>query len=99
MSSIRNRSLTAAAVGGTVLAVSLLGVPSIAASGSGNPAAVTRGPLAQDGSSRSQGNYDARQLSGTALYRADRSLAASRTASDVPTTAASGPRAWSPWTR
>ena len=81
MSSIRNRSLTVAAVGGTVLAVSLLGVPSIAAPSSGNPAAGARGPLAQEGSSRSQGNYDARQLTGTALYRADRSLATSRTAS------------------
>ncbi len=83
MSSIRNRSLTVAAVGGTALAVTLLGVPSVAASTHGTPAgASSRGPLSEGADARQPGNYDARQLSGTALYRADRSLVTSRTRAD-----------------
>jgi extracellular elastinolytic metalloproteinase len=73
--SSRNRSLTVAAIGSTVLAVSMLGMPSQAASlGSGS----SHVPVLRDStSSHSQAGYlDARRLSGTRLARADQKAAA-----------------------
>src|SRR5690242_12138472 len=81
----RNRTwLSAAAVSGTVVAVTMLGVPSNASSSgssSGGDAAVSsRGPLAQQ--SDRLDNYDARQLSGNSLYHADQAQATSQTRAD-----------------
>lgn len=79
MSRIRKNSLTVAAVGSTVLAVSLLGLPSQAATGGGaRPAAVRGG----DATARTPANHDARQLSGTPLVRSDRRQVDDRTMAD-----------------
>ena len=82
VSPIRNKSLTVAAIGSTVLAVSMLGLPSQAAT-SGRTAqthaATARGG---DATSRTPGNYDTRDLSGTALVKADRRQVADRTRAD-----------------
>ncbi|MGC4112496.1 MAG: M36 family metallopeptidase [Nocardioides sp.] len=81
MSLIRNKSLTAAAVGSTVLAVSLLGLPSQAATHGQTPAAR---PTSHLGSSQSvsAGYHDARQLSGSALTRSLRQQVESRSKAD-----------------
>ncbi len=77
----RNKTLTVAAVGSTVLAVSLLGLPSQAATG--GPASSTRISSHSDSSSsRSAGYYDARQLSGSSLTRSLRQQVSSRTKAD-----------------
>jgi hypothetical protein len=70
------------ALGSTVLAVSVLGLPSQAAT-SGHPVRVHEsGPRGGDATARTAGYYDARQLSGTALVKADRREVNSRTKAD-----------------
>ena len=79
----RNTLLTAAVIGSTVLAVSMLGMPTQAATtGSATgPSHVTRGAgLAGD---RSPGYYDARQLSESPLIKADRAELSARSAADT----------------
>ena len=78
MSPTRNKTLTVAAIGTTVLAVSMLGLPSQAATGSHHTSAV-RGDNA---SQHSPSAYDARTLSGPALVRADRAQVKGQTKSD-----------------
>ena len=71
VSPIRNKALTVTAIGSTVLAVSLLGLPSQAAtSGTRSPAHSTS---ARGGDLRTKAlsSYDARQLHGSALARAN----------------------------
>jgi hypothetical protein len=77
VSLIRNKATTVTAIGGTVLAVSMLGLPSQAATH--GPAAKARptSPLASS-QPLSPGYYDARQLSGSALSRSTRQEVASR---------------------
>ncbi len=70
MTPIRNRTLTVAAIGSTVLAVSLLGLPSQAAS-TASPAHATRS-RGGDLGTRAASYVDARQLHGSALAKADR---------------------------
>jgi extracellular elastinolytic metalloproteinase len=78
----RNKSLTVAAIGATVLAVSMLGLPSQAATSS-HSTRTTASRLAGGESSRhTPGNYDVRQLSGTALVKADRRGLSARTQRD-----------------
>ncbi|MBO0845152.1 MAG: M36 family metallopeptidase [Nocardioides sp.] len=82
MSPIRNKPLTVAAISSTVLAVTILGLPSQAATSGKTPqahAATARG----DATARTPGNYDARQLGGTALVRSDRQQVADRTRADT----------------
>jgi extracellular elastinolytic metalloproteinase len=73
---IRNKSLTVAAIGGTALAVSMLGLPSQAAtSGSSSSHASVK----ERGASHAAGYYDARQLTGRTLSQASRQQVSSRT--------------------
>ncbi len=72
------KSLTVAAIGTTVLAVSMLGLPSQAATGSHTPAAHGGDSASQHG----PGAYDARSLAGPALVRADRRQIKGQTKSD-----------------
>jgi extracellular elastinolytic metalloproteinase len=65
----RSKSLTLAAVGSTVLAVTLLGMPSQAATSTHSKTVTARQDTA---GGLAPGYVDARQLSGTALLRADR---------------------------
>ncbi len=78
MSPTRNKSLTVAAIGTTVLAVSMLGLPSQAATGGHHTSAV-RGDNASQHSSSA---YDARTLSGPALVRSDRAQIKGQTKAD-----------------
>src|SRR4051794_1705417 len=78
VSPTRNKSLTVAAIGTTVLAVSMLGLPSQAATGSHHPSAV-RG---EDTSQHGLGAYDARNLSGNALVRGERTQVKAQSKSD-----------------
>jgi hypothetical protein len=83
VSPIRNKSLTVAAISSTVLAVSMLGLPSQAATSGAAPRAHAATIHAGDGATaRTPGYYDARQLSGTALVKADRRQVADRTKAD-----------------
>ncbi len=80
MSPIRNKTLTVAAIGGTALAVSMLGLPSQAAtSGGGSGPAVSH---QERGASHAAGYYDARQLEGRTLSQAMRQQVGSRTKAD-----------------
>lgn len=80
MSPSRNKLLTVAVTGSTVLAVSMLGLPSQAAT-SGH--ATTHRPSARTGSESTQRGYiDARALSGTAAVKAERGELRSRSAAD-----------------
>jgi len=82
VSSSRYRSFTVAAIGGTALAVSMMGVPSQAAtSGTAGHAHPTT-PRLGESTQRTPANVDARQLSGRALVRADRQMVADRTKAD-----------------
>jgi hypothetical protein len=81
VSLISNKSLTAAVIGSTVLAVSMLGLPSHAASSGAAPGLSARGPLAEKPDGHGLGNFDSRQLTGTALYRADKAVASGQTRS------------------
>jgi extracellular elastinolytic metalloproteinase len=79
----RSRSLAVAAIGGTVLAVTLLGTPSLAAVGhhgapSLSPASPTRGT--EGSAARSPQDFDHRQLSGAALVKAQRVVTHQRSA-------------------
>lgn len=79
----RNRPLTLAAISSTVLAVSMLALPSQAAtSGRSAPshAADARGG---DATHRTSSNYDARSLRGTPLAKATRHQVAERTKADT----------------
>src|SRR3954451_6146288 len=76
----RSRSLTVAAIGGTVLAVTMLGLPSQAATGG-----TTRrhsAPRGGESTARTPGNVDVRQLSGTPLAKASRAEVNGRTKAD-----------------
>jgi hypothetical protein len=75
----RNRTLTVAAIGSTVLAVSMLGLPSQAATSGTSSGHAT---LSDNGASRSAGYYDARQLTGRTLSHATRQQVSSRTKAD-----------------
>jgi extracellular elastinolytic metalloproteinase len=70
--------LKVAAIGGTALAVSMLGLPSQAAT-SGAAHAPSAGPPAGDGQ-RSHTSFDSRQPVGPALVRSERSIVSDRTA-------------------
>ena len=77
----RTRSLTVAAIGGTVLAVTMLGLPSQAATGGGT--ARTHGaPRGGESTVRTPADLDVRQLSGTALVKANRAEVNGRTKAD-----------------
>jgi extracellular elastinolytic metalloproteinase len=81
VSLVRSKSLTGAAIGSTVLALSMMGLPSHAAT-SGHVSAA-RTSLAPDASqSRSAGSYDSRELTGAALTHSMRQQLGSRTKSD-----------------
>ena len=83
MNHIRNTFLTVAVVGSTALAVSLLGLPSQAASSGQGSSHSSGHATATEGSvSRSAGYYDARQLTGRTLSRADRHQVNARTKAD-----------------
>jgi extracellular elastinolytic metalloproteinase len=79
---IRNRSLAVVAIGSTVLAVSMLGLPSQAATSGGTPRVHASNPRGDDATVRTPGYLDVRQLSGTALVKSDRQQVADRTRSD-----------------
>jgi hypothetical protein len=80
VSQIRNKSLTLAAIG-TILAVSMSGLPSHAATSGTAPQA--HPPTARgDQAPRTPGNYDARDLTGTALAKSERRQVLERTRSD-----------------
>jgi hypothetical protein len=81
VSPIRNKSLTVAATGATVLAVSMLGLPSQAAT-SGQHSAARNSARLGASQSRAAGNYDARELSGQALAQSMRQELGSRTKAD-----------------
>ena len=81
MSPIRNKALTGAAIGSTVLAVSLLGLPSQAAT-SGHASSARISSRSDSSESRSPGYYDARQLAGSALAHSMRQQVGSRTKAD-----------------
>ena len=92
----RTRSLAVAAVGGTALAVALLGNPSMAATGhhrtpSLSPASPTRGTEGSD--ARSPQDFDYRQLGGTALVKAQRTVTNQRSAGVEKYYAGLGPQA------
>jgi hypothetical protein len=82
VSPTRNKSLTAAAITSTVLAVSMLGMPSQAATSGAAGRASGSVREAGDAGHRSAGSYDARRLTGTALVKADRRELSSRTKAD-----------------
>ena len=77
----RTRSLTVAAIGGTVLAVTMLGLPSQAATGGGG-ARSHSAPRGGESTVRTPGNIDVRQLSGTPLVKASRAEVTGRTKAD-----------------
>ena len=81
MTPARNKSLAVAAISSTVLAVSMLGLPSQAAT-SGGTRAQSSGVRGGDNTSRTPGYLDARQLSGKALVKADRREVTDRTRAD-----------------
>ena len=92
----RTRSLAVAAVGGTALAVALLGNPSMAATGhhrtpSLSPASPTRGTEGSD--ARSPQDFDYRQLGGTALAKAQRTVTNQRSTGVEKYYAGLGPQA------
>ena len=78
----RNKSLTVAAIGGTVLAVSMLGLPSQAATSGGSARSQNSSVRGGESTSRTPGYYDARHLRGVALVKANRQEVTSRTKSD-----------------
>jgi extracellular elastinolytic metalloproteinase len=81
VSPIRNKALTVAAISSTVLAVSMLGLPSQAAtSGHGSSARISS--HVDSAQSRSAGYYDARQLAGSALTHSVRQQVDSRSKAD-----------------
>src|SRR4051794_10360554 len=77
----RTRSLTAAAIGGTVLAVTMLGLPSQAAT-SGGTARSNGAPRGGESATRTPANFDVRALSGTTLAKANRAEVNGRTKAD-----------------
>jgi extracellular elastinolytic metalloproteinase len=79
---IRNRTLAVAAISSTVLAVSMLGLPSQAATSGKAPQVHASNPRGSDATVRSPGYYDVRRLSGTALVKSNRQLVAQRTKAD-----------------
>ena len=79
MNQIRNKALTVAVIGSTALAVSMLGLPSQAATSGSSAGHVS---VKEGGASRSAGYYDARQLTGTTLSHATRQQLSSRTKAD-----------------
>jgi hypothetical protein len=81
VSPIRNKSLTAAAIGSTVLAVSMLGLPSHAATGTHALAGTDRLGAGASQSVKAT-NRDARQLTGSALTRSVRQEIQSRSKAD-----------------
>ena len=78
----RTRSLTVAAIGGTVLAVTMLGLPSQAATSGGSTRARHGAPRGGESTVRTPGNFDVRQLSGTPLVKASRAEVNGRTKAD-----------------
>ena len=81
MSLVRNKSLTGAAIGSTVLALSMMGLPSHAAT-SGHVSAARTSLAPGASQSRSAGSYDARELTGAALAHSMRQQVGSRTKGD-----------------
>jgi extracellular elastinolytic metalloproteinase len=79
---IRNRSLAVAAIGSTVLAVSMLGLPSQAATSGGGSRVHASDLRGADATVRTPGYFDVRHLGGTALVKSDRAQVADRTKSD-----------------
>ena len=79
---LRNKSLTVAAIGGTVLAVSMLGLPSQAATSGASARSQNSTVRGGESTSRNLGYYDVRHLSGVALAKANRQEVTSRTKSD-----------------
>jgi len=79
---IRNRTLAVAAISSTVLAVSMLGLPSQAATSGGAHRVHASNPRGGDATVRTPGYYDTRRLSGTALVKSDRQQVANRTKAD-----------------
>lgn len=82
MTPTRNKSLAVAAISSTVLAVSMMGLPSQAATSGSAPKAQASGVRGGDGTARTPGYLDARQLGGTALVKSDRREIADRTKAD-----------------
>jgi extracellular elastinolytic metalloproteinase len=82
VSPTRNKSLTIAAISSTVLAISMLGMPSQAATSGSTAQAHAATARGGDATSRTPGNYDARNLTGTALVRSERQQVADRTKAD-----------------
>ncbi len=79
MNPIRNKALTVAVIGSTALAVSMLGMPSQAATSAQSSGHAS---TQESGASHSAGYYDARQLTGTTLSHATRQQLSSRTKAD-----------------
>ncbi len=90
MNPFRNKALTAAVIGSTALAVSMLGLPSQAAtSGQSSGHASTK----EGSAGHAAGYYDARQLTGTTLSHATRQQLDSRTKADQAYYRSLGPQA------
>jgi hypothetical protein len=79
----RNKSLTVAAISSTVLAVSMLGLPSQAATSGHSPGIQSPGTIRSESAHHTPGPVDARQLTGTALVKADRAELNSRSKTDT----------------
>jgi extracellular elastinolytic metalloproteinase len=79
----RNKSLTVAAIGGTVLAVSMLGLPSQAATSSRGDGVQSPGVIGSESAHRTPGAIDTRQLTGRAAFKATRTELTSRSKADT----------------
>jgi hypothetical protein len=77
------KALTPALIGSSVLAVSMLGMPSQAATSGHSPAVHASRARGGDATARTPGYYDARQLQGSALVKADRQALDARTKADT----------------
>ncbi|MDX6358047.1 MAG: extracellular elastinolytic metalloproteinase [Nocardioidaceae bacterium] len=78
----RNKLLTVSAIGGTVLAVSMLGLPSQAATSGPAGAAHSSGVIGSESAHRTPGAIDTRQLTGRAAARATATVLTSRSRAD-----------------
>jgi extracellular elastinolytic metalloproteinase len=82
VSPIRNRTLAVAAISSIVLAVSMLGLPSQAATSGAAPRVHSSNLRGGDATVRTPGYFDSRRLSGTALVKSERQQVAHRTKAD-----------------